>query len=172
MDADATGGTAPLVYSISNEPSGMTINSGTGVVSWTPTASPSQVGIYSVTVTVTDAAALTDSEVVQVTAETPLVNSPPVMNTIGKQLATNTVAWGIVAFATDPDGDTKTWTISGNPTWMSINSSTGAITGTPPNPGIWNVTVTCTATGGSDSKTFEVEVSTGTYYFGGFFRSL
>jgi len=37
-----------------------------------------------------------------------------------------------------------TWSAVGLPSWASINSSTGLISGTPPGPGAWTVTITVT----------------------------
>jgi hypothetical protein len=168
MDANATGGTAPLVYSLVNAPSGCTINSSTGVVSWTPTSSPSQAGTYDVTVVVTDDAALTDTEVVTITVSAiPIANSAPYFNiSPGTQVATAGLAWGIVRYATDDDGDTKTWSFSGLPAWASGNTATGEITGTPLYPGRWSITVGVTATGGSDSETWILEVETSPTRYG------
>lgn len=45
--------------------------------------------------------------------------------------------------AEDPEDDPLTWTISVSPSaaWLSIDSGTGLLSGTPPAPGTWDVTV-------------------------------
>jgi subtilisin family serine protease len=57
VTVSATGGTPPYTWSATGLPAGVTINSGTGQMSGTPTTA----GTYSVTVTVTDSASRTGS---------------------------------------------------------------------------------------------------------------
>jgi subtilisin family serine protease len=68
-DANASG-TTPLTWSLVTGPSGMTINSGTGVVSWTPTSS--QTGNHNVTIQVSNSVS-TDQQswTINVSAATP-----------------------------------------------------------------------------------------------------
>jgi hypothetical protein len=39
--------------------------------------------------------------------------------------------WSFTPTASDPDGDTLTFSISGKPAWMSFDSTTGRLSGTP-----------------------------------------
>ena len=63
----------------------------------------------------------------------PPPNNPPV---ISGSPATTTVEigtpWTFTPTASDPDGDVLTFSVSGQPSWMSFNSSTGLLSGTPP----------------------------------------
>lgn len=71
-------------------------------------------------------------------------NDAPVLAAIGNQTDTVDVAISTVtASATDP-GDTITYGATGLPTGLSINSSSGQITGTPTAVNTYNVTVTAT----------------------------
>jgi hypothetical protein len=40
-------------------------------------------------------------------------------------------AWSFTPTASDPDGDALTFSITGRPSWLSFNSSTGRLSGTP-----------------------------------------
>ena len=84
-----TGNNPPLTYSLVNAPSGVTIDSGTGQVSWTPSIA----GVFTFSVKVTDAIGLSDTKPVKVT-----VNSDPnglarlaVMDFVAQRVSANTV---------------------------------------------------------------------------------
>ena len=74
---------------------------------------------------------------------------PPVFNTAAGNLnsAFNTVAYSADAGATDPDGDTVTHSITSGslPSGLSINSTNGAITGTPSGSSEGNYAITVQA---------------------------
>lgn len=53
------------------------------------------------------------------------------------------------------------WAAAGLPSWASINSTTGAITGTPQDTGSVTVTLTATGPGGSHTETAEILISVG-----------
>jgi len=62
------------------------------------------------------------------------VNHPPKieMGNILQKLSTNTTfAFG--PSASDPDGDTLTFSVVGNPSWMTLDPATGVLSGTTPN---------------------------------------
>jgi len=115
-----------LTYSlVAPVPAGMTINSGTGMIAWTPTAAqaPSQ----NVTVRVTDQTGLfaTQSFTITVLAPPTITSTPVLTATVG-------VAYGYDVNATDPNpGDTLTYSLTTFPTGMTINSATGVIAWTP-----------------------------------------
>ena len=71
-------------------------------------------------------------------------------------------ATALDASATDPDGDTIAYsvTVGSLPAGLSINSSTGYITGTPTATGTETFTVTATTGGGSVTRQFSITVST------------
>src|SRR6185437_850945 len=75
------GGTTPYTWSASNLPSGLSINSSTGVISGTPTGS----GTSSVTVNLTDAAGGTDAQALSLTIASvpPVISSVSLSNTSG-----------------------------------------------------------------------------------------
>ena len=110
-------------------PSGITINSSTGVFSGTLSSTSS--GSYNTVITVSDGT-LTDTDSFTWTVTEPSVNQPPVFST---EFTDRTDAEGAVisldANATDPDaGTTLVYSATGLPSGITINSSTGVFSGT------------------------------------------
>src|SRR4051794_38078468 len=80
--------------------------------------------------------------------------SPTVTNP-GAQSSTAGQPASLQIHATDPQGDTLTYGATGLPAGLSINSTTGLVSGTPSTAGSSNVTVTASDPGGhSGSATF------------------
>ena len=133
----ATGGVAPYTFSIisGSLPAGLTLNSSTGAITGTPTTS----GIFNFTAQVVDS---TGSAAGTTTATCSIVIAPPA---ITLACATSTgqvgVAYSSALIAT---GGVPPYTfsiISGSlPAGLTLNSSTGAITGTPTTSGTFNFT--------------------------------
>jgi hypothetical protein len=96
---------------------------------------------------------------------TPTPNQPPVLQPIANQTVDEGVQLNVQAVASDPDGDSITFSLgSGAPPGSSINANTGLFTWTP-NPysstGTYSVTVTATDDGSpplSDSQSFTIDV--------------
>ncbi|HKZ64393.1 MAG TPA: putative Ig domain-containing protein [Thermoplasmata archaeon] len=67
--------------------------------------------------------------------------------------------------AADPEGNALTWSVSAVPaaSWLTINSGTGVLTGTPPSAGSWALTITVrdTVGGGTDTHSFTLTAATG-----------
>ncbi len=129
-----TGGTTPLVWSVSSGtlPAGLSLNTATGAVSGTPTAS----GPFSFTLKVTDANGkfATQSESLTITAA-PAITSPSLA---GGEVSVAYTATPVVAAGTAP----YTWSTSTPlPGGLSLNPSTGAITGVPTVPGTFTFTL-------------------------------
>ena len=62
----------------------------------------------------------------------PPPNQPPVISgTPATTSVTIGTPWSFTPTASDPDGNTLTFSISGRPSWMSFNTSTGQLSGTP-----------------------------------------
>ncbi len=100
----------------------------------------------------------------QVPTEEPEANNAPVVATaIADQTATEGTAFSldISSVFTDADGDTLTYSISGNPSWLSFDADTGVFSGTPAQSDTGTYTVTVTATdpeGESVTDTFDITV--------------
>ena len=141
----ATGGTSPYTWSITTGqlPAGLSLAASTGIISGTPTAS----GSYSFGVTVVDSEAspqsasttVTLSVVAAQTASAPTAlsigTSSLPSGTIGSAYSTSLIASG----GTAP----YTWSfVSGNiPAGLSLNTSTGLLSGTPTTTGTGTFTV-------------------------------
>ena len=153
---DTASGT--LSYAATGLPAGLSINSSTGVISGTPTAS----GTSSVVVTASDStgpsgnAAFTWS-ISGVGANTVTVTNP------GSQSGTVGTAASLQIHATDSaSGQTLTYSATGLPAGLSISSSTGLISGTPTAASTSTVTVTAKdTTNASGSATFTWTVGSG-----------
>ena len=122
---DPNGGT--LTYSLVSPPSGMSINSSTGLISWTPTTT--QTGTFTITVDATDPLGSIGAQTYKLTVtndHAPTISSAVPTNTL---IAGQAYVYQVVA--SDADGDPLTFALQNYPTWMTI-SSTGLISGTAP----------------------------------------
>ncbi len=82
------------------------------------------------------------------------LGAPPILTAPGNR---TTVVGSVVSLqmqATDPNGDLLSWSATGLPTGLSINPSSGLISGTPSVPGPYSSTVTVT-----DNNTLPVSAS-------------
>src|SRR6267143_1711042 len=134
-------------------PAGATINSSTGVFSWTPTEAQGP-GTFTFDVVVSDGTA-TDAETITVTVNE--VNQAPVLGAIGTHRIDEGTLLSFTATATDPDLPANNLTFSladGTsglvPVGAAIDPTTGVFTWTP------------TEAQGPGTFTFDVVVSDGT----------
>lgn len=134
----ATGGLTPYTWSISSGslPSWASLNANTGVISGTPNAT----GTTSFTVKVTDSESPSQSATANL--------SITINNSLPLQITTTSLPQGVINSAYSgatlqaTGGVTPyTWSWTGNtPPGLSLNSSTGQITGTPSQSGTFNFT--------------------------------
>lgn len=132
----ATGGLVPYSWSATGLPSPLTINQISGVISGVPAAS----GTFTITVNVSDSSipVLTASQQFSLTISAPLT-----ITTTSLPSGQSGVAYNTAVVATG--GTTPlTWSATNLPSPLTINSSTGAIGGTPTGPGTFTVTITVT----------------------------
>ncbi len=88
-------------------------------------------------------------------------NNPPTVTNPGNQTNTVNDSVNLQIQANDPDGDTLTYSASGLPNGLSINSTTGLITGTATTANTFNPTITVDdGNGGMDSTSFTWTVNT------------
>ncbi|HML77906.1 putative Ig domain-containing protein, partial [Geobacter sulfurreducens] len=113
-----------LTYRLVQRPSRMTINSSTGLISWTPEDS----GSYAVTVEVADAKGLkaTQSYTLRVRSS----NSAPTVTNPGNQSTWEEKPVNLQIKASDSNGDKIFYSATGLPAGLSIDESTGLISGT------------------------------------------
>ncbi len=126
--SDANAGTT-LTFSITNKPSWATFSTTTGRLQGTPATA--NIGAFAnVTIKVSDG-----QDTAQLPAFTITVSAPPNrVPTISGAPATTVMQGNAYAFtptASDPDGNTLTFSITNKPTWAAFSTSTGALSGTP-----------------------------------------
>jgi large repetitive protein len=148
-DVNATG-SATITYSLVTFPAGMTINSTSGIISWTPSAS----GDYNVTVKAANGTApdATQSFTISVIGFNPQITSTPVTS------ATVDVAYSYDVNATGTQTG-MTYSLVTFPVGMSINSTSGIISWTPTSSG--SVPVKVRAANGiepADTQSFTITV--------------
>ncbi|NKI32006.1 PQQ-dependent sugar dehydrogenase, partial [Croceivirga thetidis] len=171
FDAQASGGdvSEPLSYVMTGAPSGMGIDSSTGSISGTiatgaDTGGPLSDGVYQVTVTASRAGSTDVSTSFEwtVTADDP-APGPLVLSAIADRSDVVGATVGFDAQASGGDvSEPLSYVMTGAPSGMGIDSSTGSISGTiatgadtggPLNDGVYQVTVTASRTGSTDVST-------------------
>jgi hypothetical protein len=151
-----TGGTAPVTFGVTGGalPAGLSLNASTGVVSGTATTA----GAYSVTITATDANGLIDAKTYSgaISAGVAITTTSlptPVLDQAYSQTVATTGGAAPVTFAV---------TGGALSTGLSLNASTGAITGTATTAGAYSVSITATdANGLTDAKTYSGTIAAG-----------
>jgi hypothetical protein len=141
-----SGGVAPYTFAVTSGalPTGLVLNAGTGAITGLPTT----VGTFNFTITATDANGCPGSRaytVVIAAAGCPVITlSPAVLppGTVGTPYSQTISASG----GTAPY--TYSVTSGALPPGLTLNTATGAITGTPTTQGLFNFTIQATATGG------------------------
>ena len=155
-----SGGTGSYTWTKSTGtfPPGLSLSSGTP--SATLSGTPTTVGTYSFTLQLTDANSQSTTRSYTVDIRTPVTvtTSSLIAGTAGSPYNSG-------ALAASGGNGAYTWGWSGTtPPWASINSTTGAITGTPPSAGSWTFTVTATDTSSllrSGSRSLTLTVNSG-----------
>ncbi|MBW3516989.1 MULTISPECIES: Ig-like domain-containing protein [unclassified Shewanella] len=119
-----------LTLSAITKPSWLSFNVATGVLSGTPTNA--DVGSHPVTLRVTDTDGLTADQSFMVIVTN--VNDAPVISSPAITTATQDIAYSYTVIATDLDvGAVLTLSVVTKPSWLSFNSVTGLLSGTPSN---------------------------------------
>src|ERR1051326_4770630 len=168
VSASATDADIPpntLAFSLVSAPSGMTINTNTGAISWTPTEAQGP-STNPVTVRVTDNGQPNLSDTKSFTVVVDEVNTAPVLTVPADQSINVPATLNVSASATDSDLPTNTLAFSlvTAPSGMTVNTNTGAISWTPSQaqaPSTNTITVRVTDNGQpplSDTKSFQVIV--------------
>jgi len=151
---EASGGTPPYTWAITSGslPDGLSLDSGTGEISGTPTT----IGTFSFTVTVTDTASdtATESFSIEIVEQLQMLTTslPPAME--GFSYSTTVEASGGVT--------PYTWAVTSGslPDGLSLDSATGEISGTPTTVGTVSFTLTVTdAESFTDSRGFSIVVT-------------
>ncbi|MGC8929358.1 MAG: putative Ig domain-containing protein [Candidatus Woesearchaeota archaeon] len=119
-----------LQYSLITAPTGMSINSSTGLIVWTPQDSDAKLGTANVIVMVSDGDGGYDTQNFTITITD--INQPPRITSTPITTAKENYSYAYDVNAEDPDlGDVLNYTLIVKPFGMSINSLTGLITWIP-----------------------------------------
>ncbi len=144
-----TQGSTPITWSLVSGPSGVTVNSSTGVVAW-----PSPVvGTNTIAIRATNAIG-SDNESWTLTI-TPV---PPVIADVPDHAATAGAAY--TRTPTLSQGTTPvTWSLVTGPTGMTVNSTTGVVSWATPTAGVHAVAIRAANAAGSDDESWSLTVN-------------
>ncbi len=118
-----------LTFSIVNRPSWANFNTSTGRLSGTPGSS--NVGTTTgIVIRVSDG--MTTTSLPSFSLEVSADNRAPTISGTPPTTAQEGQAYSFTPSASDPDGDTLTFSITNKPSWATFSTTTGALSGTPP----------------------------------------
>ncbi|MCX6710360.1 MAG: putative Ig domain-containing protein [Candidatus Woesearchaeota archaeon] len=136
-----------LTYSISGAPLGASINSSTGFFSWTPLFNQS--GTYNVTFSVSDGM-LSANETIAINVSN--TNRAPAIDAIGNRNVEEESTLEFTVSASDPDGDSITYSASNIPSRAEFNSATRTFSWTPNLTQSGSYSVTFSASDGNSAS--------------------
>jgi len=124
-----------LAFSLSGQPPGASINSSTGLFSWTPTEAQGP-GPYTFDVVVTDDGSPSRTTLTSVSVDVTDVNRDPSVSSPGNQVNNESDVISLVVTATDPDlpANILSFAASGLPDGLIVDPATGEISGTLARP--------------------------------------
>jgi|GEM_PF-1170535 PKD repeat protein len=145
----ATG--SPTSYAASPLPAGLALDAATGAITGTPAA----VGVTVVSVTATNATGTSNAATLTLTVSAagtaPVITSPVT--------APGSVGTVFVTYTITATGSPSSYTATGLPAGLSLNSATGAINGTPTAAGVSVVTLGATNATGTGTATLTLTVA-------------
>ncbi len=124
----ATGGTSPITWSATGLPAGLAIGASTGVISGTPSGSGASTNVV---VTATDAGAGALNQTQSTAALTLTVIPTLALTTTTLPSGTVGTAYPATTLAATGGVTPYTWSATGLPAGLSLNPSTGILSGTP-----------------------------------------
>ena len=134
----------PLTYSATSLPAALNVSPTTGLISGTLTFASA--GTYNVTATVSDGA-LSNSKTFAWTVAN--VNRAPVLTQPASQNHAENATVSLALVASDPDGTSLTYSATGLPASLGVNSTTGLISGTLTSTSAGSYSVTATVSDGA-----------------------
>ena len=144
-----------FTYALSGtDASYFTINSSTGVITLKASPDYETKTSYSITLKTSDDATIPKSYAEDFTISVSDVNEAPTITSTAITSATEDTAYSYTLTASDQDaGNTVTFAAPTLPSWLSFDSTTGILSGTPDNDNVGDHTVILTATDNNDKIT-------------------
>jgi hypothetical protein len=148
-----------LTFSIVNKPAWARFGRRRGRLSGTPTAA----GTYSnIVIAVSDGTASASLAPFSITVQAG-ANNPPVISGTPPASVTAGQAYGFTPTASDPDGQTLTFSIANKPAWATFSTTTGGLSGTPTAAGTYSNIVIAVSDGTASASlaAFSITVQAG-----------
>src|SRR5438874_2695058 len=140
----------PTSYNATGLPAGLSVNTSTGVISGTPATGTDAGSPYSVAISATNAGG-TGTATLALTINPPHPVIQPPLTATGEV----TLAFSYQINATN---NPTSFGATGLPSGLTVDTTTGLISGTPTAAGIYSVTITATNAGGTDTKTLTLTI--------------
>src|SRR5207248_1075000 len=133
-----------VTYTATGLPPALMVNATSGLISGT--LSYASAGTYNVTATASDASLAPRGAVTWTVTN---VNRAPTLTTPSNQTSAEGTSVSLQLSASDPDGDTLTYSATGLPPALTVNTTSGLISGTLPSASAGTYSVTATVSDGS-----------------------
>ena len=120
-----------LTFSIRNRPAWASFSAVDGTLSGTPLVA--NVGTFAdINISVSDGQSAVALPAFSIVVTPPTSNTPPVISGTPMTSVAAGTAYAFVPTASDADGNTLTFGVTGLPAWASFSATTGRLSGTPP----------------------------------------
>ena len=141
---------SPTSYNAAGLPTGLSVNTSTGVISGTPATGTDTGSPYSVTISATNAGGTgTATLTLTINPRAPVVQ-PPLVATGEVELA--------FSYQINANNNPTSFDATGLPPGLTVDTTTGLISGTPTAAGIYSVTISASNAGGTNTKTLTLTI--------------
>jgi hypothetical protein len=140
---------SPTSYNATGLPTGLSVNTGSGLISGTPT----QIGTNTVALSATGAGGTG-------TANLTLTITAPGAPVITSATTANGTVGSPFSYQITASGGPTSYNATGLPAGLSVNTSSGLISGTPTQVGTNSVTISATGAGGTGTASLTITIST------------